>query len=130
MLNCFEEVEPTPLEIRELHDLFGAELVGVDVTKPMTEADFAPIRDAFETWPHLGPVLPALGYGPDQRAALERTLQDADAEVVVSGTPLDLARLVTIDKPIVRARYAFQDGEPSLASHVDPVFERCLGGAT
>ena len=72
-------------------------------------------------------MLPALGYGPEQRAALERTLQAVEADLVVSGTPLDLARLVSIGKPIVRARYAFRDGdgEASLAAHVDPLLEWC-----
>ena len=50
MLDYSKEVEPMPLEIRQLHDLFGAELVGVNATKPLTEADFVPIRDAFETY--------------------------------------------------------------------------------
>ena len=71
------------------------------------------------------PPGPALGYGPEQREALERTLQAVDADVVVSGTPLDLAALVDIDKPIVRARYGYRDGEPSLGVFVDPLLERC-----
>jgi len=57
-----------PLEIRQLHDLFGAELVGVNATKPLTEADFVPIRDAFETYSVLlfrGPVVT-----DDQQVAL------------------------------------------------------------
>ncbi len=84
------------------------------------------IREAFEAWPHLGLVVPALGYGPEQRRALAQTLQAADADLVVSGTPLDLSRLVHIDKPIVRARYAFRDGDPSLAAHVDSFVARCV----
>ena len=84
-----------------------------------------PIREAFDAYPHLGPVLPALGYGPEQCEALAQTLQAVEADVVVSGTPLDLARLVRIDKPIVRARYGFRDGDPSLADQVDPFLARC-----
>jgi predicted GTPase len=97
---------------------------GAQVVDPRPFAA-AEIRDAFDAWPHLGLVVPALGYGPEQRRALEQTLQAAEADVVVSGTPLDLSRLVRIDKPIVRARYAFRDGDPSLAAHLDAFIERC-----
>lgn len=92
------------------------------------------IRSAFETWPHLGLVVPALGYDSEQRRDLESTLQAVEADVVVSGTPLDLARLVQIDKPIVRARYSFGDGEPSLAAHLDSFLDglpaRCKGAVS
>ena len=46
-------------------------------------------------------------------ADLQRTLNDADADVVVSGTPLDLARLVDLDKPVVRAHYGYADAGPT-----------------
>ena len=65
-----------------------------------------------------------------QRAALEQTLRAADVDVVVSGTPRELASFVAIDKPIVRARYGFRDGEPSLAAQVDPLLEWCPRSAT
>jgi len=100
---------------------------GADVVDPRAWA--APgIREAFEAYPHLESVLPALGYGDAQLAALERTLQDVPADCVVSGTPIDLARLVSIDKPIVRARYEFGDGAPSLAAHIDRFVSKHLGG--
>ncbi len=79
-----------------------------------------PLRRVLDAYPHLGPVLPALGYGPEQLDALRRSLDDADADVIVSGTPLDLARLIPLRKPVVRARYSYADGKsPSLAALLD-----------
>jgi predicted GTPase len=71
------------------------------------------IRDVYAAYPHLSSVLPAVGYGPEQLEALRQTLDDAEADVVVSGTPLDLSRLIEIKKPVVRARYAYQDAGPN-----------------
>jgi predicted GTPase len=80
---------------------------------------------AFAAYPHLGPVLPALGYSPAQCEALRRTLDAADADVVVSGTPADLAALVKPRKPVVRARYEFAElDEPGLGAHVDAFLAR------
>ena len=65
-------------------------------------------------------MLPAVGYGPAQLAALAATINASAAEIVVSATPIDLARLVPIDKPVVRARYEYaEDGAPALSSFVD-----------
>ncbi len=84
-----------------------------------------PIRAAFEQHPHIGPVLPALGYDAAQLRALAETLDAADAEAVISATPLDLAALIRIGKPIVRAHYAYADaGAPTLASVIDEWLQR------
>jgi predicted GTPase len=73
----------------------------------------------FDTYPHIGCVLPALGYGAAQFAALAETINRAEADVVVSGTPADIAALAELNKPVVRARYEFADaGEPTLAGIV------------
>jgi predicted GTPase len=80
---------------------------------------------AFEKYPHIGRVLPALGYGAAQLQALEQTINSADADVVVSATPADLARLLHINKPIVRASYEFaESGEPTLSAIVDAFVEK------
>ena len=80
------------------------------------------IAEAFESHPHLRDVLPALGYGPDQLRDLERTIDAAECDVVVVGTPIDLTRIVEIDKPTVRATYSYADaGDVKLA---DAVLER------
>jgi predicted GTPase len=74
------------------------------------------IRQIYAQYPHIGPVLPAAGYDSAQLGALADTLNAMDAEAVLSATPLDLAGLVRIDKPILRVRYEHADaGEPTLA---------------
>ena len=78
------------------------------------------IQAAYEHYPHIGRVLPALGYGDAQLAALAETINASVAEVVVSATPCDLAALVRITKPVVRARYSYAETErPGLAGIIE-----------
>ena len=78
------------------------------------------IRALFERYPHIGPVLPAVGYHRAQLEALRETINASPAEVVVSATPCDLAALIRLSKPVVRARYEFAEvGEPGLWSQVE-----------
>jgi predicted GTPase len=78
------------------------------------------MRDVFSAYPHIGRVLPAVGYGAAQLQALEATINAVDADVVVAATPLDLGRLLRVGKPIVRARYEFVEvGEPRLSALID-----------
>jgi predicted GTPase len=77
------------------------------------------IAAVYASYPHIGPVLPAVGYGAEQLEALRGTLNAADADVVVAATPIDLAALMTLNKPVVRARYEFDEvGEPRLSDLV------------
>jgi len=70
--------------------------------------------------PRLGPVLPAMGYSPAQLAALARSIDAVPADVVVSGTPIDLAALAPLAKPVVRARYEFAEVDtPGLGGEID-----------
>ncbi|MBY0273790.1 GTPase [Candidatus Binatia bacterium] len=88
------------------------------------------IADVYARHPHIGCVLPAMGYGDAQLAALRATITDADCDVVVSGTPIDLAALLAIDTPIVRARYDLEEvGEPRLGDLVDAALTRLLPSA-
>jgi predicted GTPase len=65
-------------------------------------------------------VVPAVGYSPAQLEALRLTLARASADLVIAATPVDLARLVSLDKPIIRARYDFAEAsEPGLGSLID-----------
>jgi predicted GTPase len=74
------------------------------------------IADTFEKYPTTGDVLPAMGYGAEQTAELEQTIADTPADLVVIGTPIDLRRLIKIDKPTVRVRYELQEiGRPTLS---------------
>jgi len=80
----------------------------------------AEIAAAYAQYPHIGPVLPALGYTPAQLEALRQTINSASAEVIVSATPIDLAGLISLDQPVVRARYEFVDSETAgLAAELD-----------
>jgi len=74
------------------------------------------IAALYERFPHLGRVLPAMGYGPAQLEAVRNTIRASIADVVVCGSPIDLARLLALDRPVIRARYVYQDlDEPGLA---------------
>jgi predicted GTPase len=78
------------------------------------------IAAVFAAYPHIGKVLPAVGYGAAQLRALAAAIAAAPAEIVVSATPIDLARLIAVDKPMIRAQYSFAEtGEPGLARVID-----------
>jgi len=70
------------------------------------------IKAAYEQYPHLGAVLPALGYGQSQIAELKQTIDATPCDVILIGTPIDLRRVVKIDKPTVRVKYELQVLEP------------------
>jgi predicted GTPase len=66
------------------------------------------IREAYKKYPHLGAVLPALGYGEKQVAELKETIDRTPCDVVVIGTPIDLRRVIAINKPTVRVKYELE----------------------
>jgi predicted GTPase len=69
----------------------------------------------YRKYPHIGRVLPAMGYSAQEIADLEKSLNAVAADVVVAGTPVDLGRLMKLNKPLVRARYEFGEiGQPLL----------------
>jgi predicted GTPase len=73
------------------------------------------IKEIFEKYPHLEKILPAMGYSDEQITELQETINAVDCDVVVAGTPIDLSRVVTVNKPIVRVKYELQEiGEPNL----------------
>lgn len=67
------------------------------------------IQPVYRKYPHLERVLPAVGYSAEQLDALRRTIEASDADLVVSGSPIDLARRIELGKEVVRARYRFED---------------------
>lgn len=78
------------------------------------------IAAVFNRYPHIGRVLPAVGYSPSQLTALAASINDSVADLVVSATPIDLAALTRIEKPVIRARYDYaEDGSPALSTIVD-----------
>jgi predicted GTPase len=73
------------------------------------------IAETFERYPHVGALLPAMGYGRKQMQDLRETIQRSDAELVLIGTPVDLRRLIDLDTPALRVTYRLQEmGEPTL----------------
>lgn len=78
------------------------------------------MADVYVAYPHLGPVLPALGYSAAQRRDLGATLDASPADVIIAGTPIDLAHVAHTTKPVVRARYSLDDfSDPSLGHIID-----------
>ena len=90
--------------------LFGA----AEVIDPRPYA-VGSILETYEKYENTGPVLPAMGYSPKQIAELEETINKAEADAVIIGTPIDLRRVVKINKPATRVRYELQEiGKPDL----------------
>ena len=91
---------------------FGAGLLvahrhGCEVVDPRPFA-VGSLKALFEQYPHLGPVLPAMGYSEAQRSELEQTINAAPVEAVVIGTPIDLGSVIKLRSPGFRVRYDFQ----------------------
>jgi predicted GTPase len=73
------------------------------------------LAETFRKYPNTGPILPAMGYSDQQVADLQETINRTPADVVLIATPIDLRRLVKIEKPALRVRYELQEiGEPTL----------------
>jgi predicted GTPase len=97
---------------------------GAEVVDPRPAA-FPQMRQVFEAYPHIGNVLPAVGYDAAQLAALQTTINRANVDVVVSATPIDLARLLRLEKKLLRARYEFAELDaPRLSVIVDDFVKR------
>ena len=73
------------------------------------------IHDTFVKYPDTGPILPAMGYGDEMTRDLEETINKSDVDLVISATPIDLTRIININKPLQRVRYELQEiGYPTL----------------
>jgi predicted GTPase len=73
------------------------------------------IAATYEKYPKTGPILPAMGYGEKQMKDLEETINRSDVDMVIVGTPIDLKRIIKINKPSQRVRYELQEiGQPTL----------------
>jgi predicted GTPase len=83
------------------------------------------IAATYAKYPTTGAVLPAMGYGEKQVRELEQTINNSGAELVIIGTPIDLARLLDLNKPTQRVRYELREiGEPTLANLLSQRFGR------
>jgi len=73
------------------------------------------IHDTYVKYPKTGPILPAMGYGDQMVKDLEETINKADVDLVISATPIDLTRIIKVNKPMQRVRYELQEiGQPTL----------------
>ena len=92
---------------------------------PAKSSAVGSIRKAFERFPNLGNVVPALGYSPAQLKELERSINAVDCDAVVLGTPADLTRLIRIRRPVARVRFEGSDvGRPTLEESISPYLQR------
>jgi predicted GTPase len=81
------------------------------------------ITDTFRKYTDIGTLLPAMGYGDQQVKDLEATINKVPCDVVVIGTPIDLNRIISINKPTVRVRYELQEiGQPELGGIIKARF--------
>ena len=77
------------------------------------------LLDALNKYPHIGDLVPALGYGAKQVGDLEKTLNACDCDLIISATPIDLTRVLKIKKPCLRVAYELQEiGKPTVADLV------------
>jgi predicted GTPase len=96
---------------------------GAEIVDPRASAE-ATIREIYDRYDHIGPVLPAVGYSEAQLEALRATIERAAVDLVVAGTPIDLAAALDLEIPVIRARYEYEDaGEPRLLDLVEQFLE-------
>ena len=97
----------------------AAKAVGATLVDPRDKA-VGSIKNAYQRFPKLGKVLPALGYSEEQLKELEQSINAVECDAVVLGTPSDLTRMIRIKKPVARVTYeAAEVGKPSLDEFLD-----------
>ena len=87
----------------------AAEEAGADELVDPREYAVGTIKDIFDSYPDIGILLPAMGYGEQQIRDLEETINAVDCDVVIIGTPIDLTKLIKIQKPVVRVTYELEE---------------------
>jgi predicted GTPase len=109
---------------------FGAGLVAARRAGAARIADPQPLavgslRDVLKQWPQLKNVLPAMGYSDEQLRELEQTVNNVECDVVVTGTPIDLGRLIDSRHPIRHVRYELEEiGRPTIEDVLGPVITK------
>jgi predicted GTPase len=99
---------------------FGAGVVAAETFKAAEIVDPRPfaqgsLKEAFSVYPHIGNVIPAMGYTPDQINDLEQTIAKTDCDLVMFATPIHLPLVLNIERPTLRVRYEYRDhGNPTL----------------
>jgi predicted GTPase len=90
----------------------GARAAGAEAIVDPSPYAVGSLAATYDQYPNARGVLPAMGYGAQQVADLAATIEATPCDVVVSGTPIDLGRVLTVSKPLVRARYDLREREP------------------
>lgn len=108
---------------------FGAAQVAAERYGAATVVDPRPfavgsIRTTLDRYPHVGPLLPAMGYFPEQIADLEASVRGVDCDVVLIGTPFDLGRVMRLDRPAQRVRYSSEEQAPPGSTSRTPLADR------
>jgi len=82
------------------------------------------INDTYQKYPDIGTLLPAMGYSKKQIQELETTINSADCDLVIVGTPIDLGKIIQINKRLIRVKYELQEiGKPDLAEAISTKIE-------
>lgn len=81
------------------------------------------IKETFNKYPHLKNVLPAMGYGKNQIEELEKTINNSKCDIVVSGTPIDLNRIIKSNKKILRVKYGVDE---STSIELEKIIEKFI----
>jgi predicted GTPase len=105
----------------------AAERAGAELVDPRPYA-VGSIAGTFAAYPHVGPVLPAMGYGAQQLSDLAATIDATPCDVVIAGTPVDLAALVSVRHPVRRVGYELREiGTPTLSDVLAPLLASIAG---
>jgi predicted GTPase len=113
---------------------FGAGVVGARAAGAAEIVDPSPyavgsLAATYAKYPNARGILPAMGYGGAQIRDLQETIEASDCDVVVSGTPIDITRVLSVSKPLVRARYELREQEPGvLEDAVRGMLDRRVAG--
>jgi predicted GTPase len=97
------------------------DLADVDIVDPRNSAT-SDIAAIYRKFPHIGAVLPAMGYGDEQLQSLAKTINASDADIVVAATPADISLVLDIEKPVVRVTYDYADTDSPILTDLVDVF--------
>ncbi len=104
--------------------IIAAKQLGCEIVDPRPYA-VGTVKETYKNFPNLGKVLPAMGYSDKQIKELEKTINRAECDAVLVGTPFDLAKLLKINKPSVRVRYKIEEiGKPDLEKILNKFLKR------
>ncbi len=99
----------------------AAERAGVQAVVDPRPFAVRTIKETFNKYPQTGKILPAMGYGEEQIKDLEETINSSPVDVVIIATPIDLSKLIKINKPSVRVKYKLEErGDITLSNVLNP----------